>query len=181
MKMIRRLGMLMALFSVAYIQGCEEENVTDEPHEWFHYFSFVTEEGADFFQSNPNYEIPSVHIVNGGIDASFEDTISVDGVTALGLHPFVWARGSTILLDYNNGDIDTLQITWTPDDIEFASSSNDLQSMDHVFNQNLVNTWDFIDSPMLLFNLQNRNQPAELGNGVEPFLVALVKTPEFTE
>lgn len=164
---------LIILLTPLLITSCESE--VGEPLDWDHYYKFVDADGNDFFDTHPDYEIPSIFFNRTPDIHGFSDTAISNGQRILGVDGFIWARGEPTLFDYGNGDIDTLELSWTPSDIDQPSIDNKLKTMSYYFNGELVDHWDFERDPDLLFQMKNTNSPPRVDRGFEPFFTTLVK------
>lgn len=166
---------LLAL-STLNLSSCKEDT-TSEPIVINNYFSFVTSEGGDFFESDERYNVQEVSFKF----PSIEEIKLVDGknVFATG----VWSTEN--IIDFGNGDKDTLKMEWFPsiygDGIN-SSTAEELEKVIYTYNGVVIDTWSFDSELEFFFELVRRNAVKDDENfGSSPIIIQLPKTADEDE
>lgn len=184
-KFILVITLLMLLYS------CESTKVGDIA-QWDDYFVFITSEDADLFNSYPQYDAGKVTFGSSlGVLRSFDFVDTVDNIHRFGWVTFIYEEN---YIDYGNGDIDTLTMSWEPKKVKvedvFMYRDIQFKAVDKItfsFNGSTVAVWDFMANPELKEEIPRRNNPSgpsypdRSSPDFDPVVIVLPKEPDFDE
>ena len=161
----------------------------EKPIIWGEYFRFVTSEDVDLFMGYPEYSTDKVSYYGERdrvLGFQFVDTLDYGYRFCLANH-FQYVES---YIDYGNGDIDTLTVSWSPPETsiyQVYSGSNGVSftNIDWVkihFNKILVADWDFVNNPELSKTIIQRNNLYRRGYpDYDPIVITLPKDPDCDE
>jgi len=157
-----------------------------KPLTWVDYFMFVTSEDKDLFNSYSEYDVDKLVYGLPEISRGFDYADSINGFYRFGLRNHIKHQISYI--DYGNGDIDTLTLSWKPSSVPigdvFKFKDLPFKAVDEVsiyFNGELVVLWDFIKDPGLKLDYPHRNSYNRVTPDYDPFVIILQKDPDWNE
>lgn len=174
----------MAVFLAAFLISCGKDD-GGEPAQWLLYFTFVNNEGHDFFESaNEDYSSDSVFMLENGNTVSFDDMQANNNQ-----HVYGWgtwgastaSQRAVFYISFGNGDIDTLTYEWKPSSVQSVSSDSfdELSELLFYYNGSLIEEWDLEANPDLEQQLINRNTPRHPATSADdPIVIALPKNPD---
>ncbi len=128
--------------------------------------------GNDFFLNNPTYKVDSLkELLNTGL----KDKIRIDSSSSTQFKRIEWGTTSrkSFLIDYGNGDIDTIRHEWYPASNTFDFNRADWSKV--YFNGALVKNFDFANDPSLKTEVPNRNNPEASVWSNNPIVIELRK------
>ncbi len=160
----------MMVVGALQLSGCKEQAIS-EPIALGLYFSFVTAEGGDFFESDTRYDANSV---------TFSCRILYKVYTLDNKSVFETAPSSCeSIIDFGNGDQDTLKVEWLPS-IYPNSDAKELEQVIYTYNGVVIDTWDFDPDLNFFYEMANRNGLVKEG-GNNPIVINLPKTADENE
>jgi hypothetical protein len=181
-------NLLLIIVPLTILISCDRNN--SKPIHWADYYTFITSEEADLFNSYPDFDAGKItmsHFTMGSLYVrgyDFLDTVNTE-------LRFGWAawRGEESYIDYGNGDIDTLTISWEPQDVTFENvfiyKGWPFKAVDKVtisFNGTTVAVWDFIADPGLRLEIRSRNTLRTKDDpDYDPVVIILPKEPDWDE
>ncbi len=149
---------IFILISVMLSCSCQPQESPGEPPVWSHFIRLETKEGKDYFEANVNYKISDLQICSYRSEPFCtlitSDTIyytKKDGFNVIGVN-----RKINTLLDFGNGDIDTLTSQWGPN----IDPSDDLRNLDYLdvfYNGKKVFHYDFKNNDPSWEEMMKRN------------------------
>jgi hypothetical protein len=141
----------LLIILVAAFVACKQDIGESDPHHIRNYFVFLTSEGNDFFDSDTRYDLSKI---------TFSCRQLQDVKIINGLHTFELFPGSCeSIINFGNGDLDTLKMVWEPGVYGTPTRSEDLIRASFFYNGLLIDTWDFSAVPRLINELGERNVP----------------------
>jgi len=166
---MKTLMNLTALILLSTLLGsCSDDSPNGEPHYIRIFFSFVTDENGDFFMANADYDITKVSATGIRINSiMFLDGLNVFETTS---------QSFEAKINFGNGDIDTLNVIWEPADLFRLKSNEEVKKATFIYNNKVIETWDFENNTELLFDLAKRNVPDRDTWNNDPIIVKIIKT-----
>ena len=162
---------LFIIVALASGSGCSENSSPGEPLEIRNYFAFVDTEGGDFFESDPRYAVDKVTM----------NCYYIEAVKMInGFHTYqAFPRECESLINFGNGDVDTLKVAWEDGLIGRLDKGEILRKATFFFNGKIIATWDFEANTSLLGELGNRNVPDNINaSTTSPIIIMLPKTAD---
>lgn len=177
--------LLLNIILLIVLVSCNRNN-NSEPVQWINYFQFVTREDTDLFISYPQYNANQMVFGLPGTFRAFDFVDTVNNMYRFGWVTFMKADN---YLDYGNGDIDTLTISWEPAEVlvqnVFMYKDRPFSAVDKVtisFNGVPVTVWDFIADPGLRDEIPRRNiWRTKDDPDYNPYVIILPKDPDWDE
>jgi len=167
---------IMIMMWALHLSGCKEQPM-GEPHALALYFSFVTPEDGDFFESDTRYDVNDVTL---GCRLVYQFYM-VDNKSVFETN----TRSCESIIDFGNGDQDTLKVEWFPSvygDGDNTSTASELEKVIFTYNGVAIDTWDFDPDLEFFYELVSRNNIGK-GTGLNnnPIVIKLPKTADEDE
>ena len=119
------------------------------------YYNFITLEG-DLFETNQNYLIENLYGINdNGYRRKFGHEGMFNNVNYFKID--LWPA-SPLYIEYGNGDIDTLTVTYGPSGVNPTSEFGKLSFVKWELNGVLIADWDFKKNPELRDSILKENK-----------------------
>lgn len=157
--------------------SCQDEGGQGEPLLWYFYAQVETGDGKDYFNTYSDYDFEKFKIcTEHNIESScpmiidFPEAIS----TVNDYHVFRIGKTSETqgLLDFGNGDIDTLTYRWKPENIFPNETLSNVEYIDVYYNGSKIYRFDFENNAPSRLNLLQQNSDPQKSNLI---IVPIVK------
>ncbi len=139
-------------------------NCTDsggEPPVWSNYYILVDENGLDFFDNNPDYDLSKLRVCFD-FPGNCTELLAREDLKSM----YTFFNSSYVfefpvfyknpnIIDFGNGDIDTISWQWSPVRTDYENAYHKLNSYSHIYNGEIVEKWEF----------QNRQEVNDWING----------------
>lgn len=159
MKTMNLLNIILGLLTILALYSCT--NPSGEPPLWSNYYILVDENGLDFFGDNPEYDLSKLRVCfefpGNCTEVSARDDLKMMYTFFNSSYVFEFPVFFThpYLIDFGNGDIDTLSWEWSPAQSDYENAYHKLTSYSHIYNGEIVEKWEF----------QNRQEVNDWING----------------
>lgn len=164
---------IILVIGTIHLSGCKDTFC--EPHALALYFSFVTADGDDFFESDTRYDVNNVTLSSRLVYQLY----TIDNKSVFETN----TSSRESIVDFGNGDRDTLKVKWLPYDYGANEcEAKDLEKVIFTYNDVVIDTWNFDPDLQFFYELVRRNN---IGNGVglnsNPIVILIPKTADEDE